>query len=615
MQLESLPNEILLNLFEFFNTPHLLRAFFGLNNRFNHLIYFHLRNYQFSFQSISKTNFDIICHQHLPSLINRILKFNLSNEETPNLSELILSQGFTLNRFIHLQSLSLNYIHSLELLIKITSQCVSLSHLTHLSLIRCNIEERKKEIIVLFNNIWKIPKLTHCHLNGIQIKFSPLSQISTISLSIEYIIIENIPCDLNCLSRLFQYTPNLKRLATTVYAYSNIENLNFVNLSLTSLRIFFQGSIDSLKIIFSNLPNLLELIIETVDIYLDGDAWKEIIRNYLPKIKLFQFKMKFEISGNENEVEEKINELLDTFRTVFWIEEHQWYIRCHWESSEISTCIILYTIPFAFKSIHYLNECNTKSTCINDEESWSCKSVQYFENNYRKSFMFHNFNLICNQFPNLRFLHIILPFSDDIYLHNVTLNQLISLNVTILKISAYSQLQALFDRAPCLYSLRLISAQRLSPELFRLTSQSIRRIDLIGKQFGWRNQFSREACTAFISSPLGCQCEVLSIEVENRISIIELIQRMSNLRLLNIRCKDDRWDHRKILSTEYELVHWIQNQFPSTYLIMRDPEKSSCIQVWIDQEEKLLEHHPSLTKSRHKVSQLLTSIQRLFTKK
>ena len=61
MNLELLPNEILLDLFDYFNGIHLLRAFCRLNSRFNFLLYKQFRAYRFKFDYVSKHNFDMVC--------------------------------------------------------------------------------------------------------------------------------------------------------------------------------------------------------------------------------------------------------------------------------------------------------------------------------------------------------------------------------------------------------------------------------------------------------------------------------------------------------------------------------------------------------------------------
>ena len=63
MNLELLPNEILLDLFEYFNGIDLLCTFYGFNFRFNYLLYKQFRAYYFNFYDCSKRNIDMICQQ------------------------------------------------------------------------------------------------------------------------------------------------------------------------------------------------------------------------------------------------------------------------------------------------------------------------------------------------------------------------------------------------------------------------------------------------------------------------------------------------------------------------------------------------------------------------
>ena len=72
MNLEFLPNEILLDLFEYLNGTDLLRAFYDHNSRFNLLLYKQFQSYRFDLLSYSKHQFDIICKQYLPFISNRV---------------------------------------------------------------------------------------------------------------------------------------------------------------------------------------------------------------------------------------------------------------------------------------------------------------------------------------------------------------------------------------------------------------------------------------------------------------------------------------------------------------------------------------------------------------
>ncbi len=62
--------------------------------------------------------------------------------------------------------------------------------------------------------------------------------------------------------------------------------------------------------------------------YLNEYDWKKIIENYFPKLDL-----KF---CHWRNMEEELDELLDSLRSAFWLEKHQWSVRCDWILSSIS---------------------------------------------------------------------------------------------------------------------------------------------------------------------------------------------------------------------------------------------------------------------------------------
>jgi len=84
----------------------------------------------------------------------------LSNDdESPQQIQLFLSHGFTLRPFTYLRLLSLYQLLSERITIEILNQCSDLSQLTHLSLIKCWIED--------LNFIWRLSKLCHLCLDFI----------------------------------------------------------------------------------------------------------------------------------------------------------------------------------------------------------------------------------------------------------------------------------------------------------------------------------------------------------------------------------------------------------------------------------------------------------------
>ena len=117
MNLESLTNEIILILFEYFSLFELFQYFRGLNSRFNNLLFQEFKKFQLDLRLLSKTRFDQICQKYAPSILNRIVSIHLSNDyDTPQEIQLLLSQDYKLRQFTHLESLSISNLQSKQLL-------------------------------------------------------------------------------------------------------------------------------------------------------------------------------------------------------------------------------------------------------------------------------------------------------------------------------------------------------------------------------------------------------------------------------------------------------------------------------------------------------------------
>jgi hypothetical protein len=108
MQLESLSNELLLDLFDYIGMGQLLRSFQSLNSRFNQLIYTYLkttRHLDFRFMSLNDSN--IFFQSQLRKIINQIISIIISTDAQSSLQiEFFRCDDFRFSRFIHLQSLS-----------------------------------------------------------------------------------------------------------------------------------------------------------------------------------------------------------------------------------------------------------------------------------------------------------------------------------------------------------------------------------------------------------------------------------------------------------------------------------------------------------------------------
>jgi hypothetical protein len=106
MTLETLANELFID-FGYFDTIYRIRAFSGLNSRFDNLLFVHFRSYHLDFRFDSNSYFDIICQENLPEIVDRIILFHLTNDgKIPNISKFFLPRGFTLDRYFSLKNTS-----------------------------------------------------------------------------------------------------------------------------------------------------------------------------------------------------------------------------------------------------------------------------------------------------------------------------------------------------------------------------------------------------------------------------------------------------------------------------------------------------------------------------
>ncbi len=590
MKLELLPNELFFDLFEYFQILHIFQIFFQLNLRFHTLVLQYCRKCHLDFQSISKTDFDLICTTYLPSFADRIQSLHLSdNDQTPEQINLFLSYGFQLDHFLHLQTLTLSHLHSSSILERLLIECSHLSSLKHLIVLHCHMSINRNHADRLFNQIWSLPNLIY---SSIDINFANRNYFSrpiVRSTSLRSISIPNISCYLSELIHLFQYTPNLQDLTIDFIDYVDNIEMTLPIVSITRLKLSFDSSLNVLQYLLQNLPDLYDLTIQTCNIYIDGYQWEEIIRQYLPKLKEFQFKMRFSSLNNQSK-EIQSNQILDSFRTKFWIDEHQWFVRCHWYSSDTDEYhldfIDLFTLPYAFKEfLSYTGCILVKSTCSSEDEYWSYDHVNHL---YYGSSHFTSSIMSRIRFSSIQNLSLSLPFNEQFLFVVVRLDQLNSLCISINNNKKtehiQGQLQILLDRASCLDSLSFgswSSSASLQVPLMENTSRTILKLNFQGYTCGknWR-YFDEEQCIQLSHSSLGRQCETLLIKVKTRKNILDLINRMSNLRALNVRCEDDHWTNQNN-TTEDDLVDWLRDCLPSSFLITRDTYHIHDIRLWI----------------------------------
>jgi len=135
------------------------------------------------------------------------------------------------------------------------------------------------------------------------------------------------------------------------------------------------------------------------------------------------------------------------------------------------------------------------------------------------------------------------------------------------------KLQVLINRSSHLCSLTFFSwsSQNIFP--FEIKNSSIRQLDLRGPN----SVYNYQQCIDLIRSSIGKQCEVLLINVEQRINIIDLINNMKNLRALIVKCS------KKIQTSKEDenLIQWLEQRLPSTYTISNSTDMDDYVRLWI----------------------------------
>lgn len=577
MKLESLPNELIFEIFEYLKVTHILNAFYGLNARFNEILDISFKRYYLDFQSVSKTTFTTICRDHLPLILDKIISLYLADDhETPNLPVHFLSYNIDFDQFIHLKSLSLQAIQSDDLLNKILLKCRNLSYFTHLQLIGCPINNQNNELI---NNIWSLPKLIDFRTDYAISKGKCFSKLLVSSSSIKYLSIQNVPCDVESLYCILAKTPSLERLNITMVSTEKNEKLSIAAPHLTTLNLSFRGPVQTMKNLFQQFFNLRRLTLSIFSTLIDGNEWQNILSQCLPKIEAFRLKMEFNLPQTSS-IENSINRLLDTFQTNFWIRKHRWFVRCDWNPSNTLDQVLLYTLPYAYEDFNFLNEFHSKSTSSKQVDYKCYSRVRTLQYSSNPSHYFANYSI---QFRNISQLILFLPFNQK-FLYNIpSLYHLIFLDVSLLPgDTVYAQLQLLLDLAPHLHTLRFSHLSDLDGRLFKIENSSIRRLEFFTKEsslYAW--YFTKQQCIELANSPLGRQCQTLVIDIKERTSINDLIENMINLQSLIFECKQDKSANKKVSQTNDEFLEWLKSNLPPTCLISRHSSENTIIQVWI----------------------------------
>ena len=283
-QLEILPNEIIINIFEYLNAPDLFNGFDGLNYRFQRLITNIPLN--LNCQHITKTIFDQFCQTMLTNseIKYQIISLTLSNEENTCLEINAFLSLFSLNEFPNLRSLTLIRIKEDEME-RIASMLPSLFNLTYFHYDIWDVEDTFLAPLLL-TNIRKF----HAEYSNIR-SICTHQQIYITHLTIYH-------CTLNDFKTFFTHIPMLRYLNVNQLLgdYCSEDKFNVTNIQAIYLKQFilqsYRVEFEDIEYILKQTPNLkiLKLSINYGDDdIIDPNRWQKLISSFLPHLYIFKF--------------------------------------------------------------------------------------------------------------------------------------------------------------------------------------------------------------------------------------------------------------------------------------------------------------------------------------
>ncbi|CAF1110458.1 unnamed protein product [Rotaria sp. Silwood1] len=350
MKFELLPNEILVECFEYLNALDIFHSFDQLNYRFYTLIR-NIRLY-LHFEHVSRTIFNQFCKKILlnSDVKIHIYSLHLSNTDLYSQINTFISQ-FSFDEFPELQSLTLtsieeDQVEKLNIILPLRSQ-LSVLHLI----------QPKNSIT---NILIKCP-VSKLRILSVTDSYQHLELIDQIS-SITNLTMPK--CYLDSLHKILKTVPMLKYLncqnisQRKKFWNNSIEFKDYQCVHLKQLiMIEFRCKFEDFQMFIKHTPNLKSLIIsidyerEMIDAY----RWEELIISSLFQLTSFQFK--FKISHRKDDY--NIFDKFEQFYTKFWQEEHHWLVEyiLHDYSAEIYTIpYILNTYILTIDSIRYSNK-------------------------------------------------------------------------------------------------------------------------------------------------------------------------------------------------------------------------------------------------------------------
>ncbi|CAF1271365.1 unnamed protein product [Adineta steineri] len=358
-KLETFPNEIFFEIFDRLLPSDLYQAFYGLNTRLNTILNDSRMRFRDNISSLNSKEFHSYIQNILPQILNRLVSFTFGTYDTDEYQQascFLHTYSIDLTHFQHLRTLVIIKMTISDVPI-IQSAVIRLIHLVNLRLSVDSNDVGRLSVVNITNDLLLGSRLKHIKMDMCaRIVFENINQISNIEqLSIVW-------CQLQELTHLLQYTPQLYTLKATISGLDNSQNwienfpINFTqqyNLRLRSLKLVIDSILfDHLLLFLQQLTELrsLWLLLNHYE-YMNVDKWENLFKSSL--VKLDQLDLTIALMKPILPVQTILfstpSLICEKFNTKFWFDRG-WCAKLH----EYDHCIRLIVLNNMISTIKRL---------------------------------------------------------------------------------------------------------------------------------------------------------------------------------------------------------------------------------------------------------------------
>ncbi|CAF1237296.1 unnamed protein product [Adineta ricciae] len=416
LRFEQLPNELLMEIFEYLDAYDIHCGFANLNLRFQNLLVNSSLLLKTVFAEKSLSTIEYRCRHVILPNTPRLLSLHLYGEQI--ICRFLDQYNFD-SSLTRLESVLLNDVSSHKL-VMILSYMHSLPRLLSLT-IQLN-HEYDDPVSDIFRLVFRLPVLKHFKISiSYDEEDDRINIVMPMLINEKFSTIERLNLDLslnaNELASILQRTPQLRYLKCETLVESEVAGtspiLNLPNLIHVSLSIK-HVSFDVFEKFFIPVCRPLQYLALTIsdyDVnYRNGNRWQRFIEKHIPHLRTFHLKY------SEYQMEDILSdqEVIHQFTSTFW-RERQWFFSFEEEDDPYDNGQYVFSVhPFrktwynSSKSELIDNQTHPISLTVTENAlyTFGTSYVECMETCFR-TVLFTHLNIKCDKIPYGLFIELI----------------------------------------------------------------------------------------------------------------------------------------------------------------------------------------------------------------